>query len=79
MENTDDELKCLDRRDDNCTGTVQLRESLSGTGTRIPRCDGHWAKRLEKQEAHRKVYPDSPTPPDWFDPTVAGETWDEDY
>ena len=25
------------------------------------------------------AYPDSPIPPKWFDPTAAGERWDDDY
>jgi hypothetical protein len=56
-----------------------MRRSLSGTGTPIARCDSHWEKRLQKQEEHNKVYPDSPTAPGWFDPMAAGERWDDDY
>lgn len=77
MENTGDELACLDERDSQCIGTVHMRESLSGTGTPIPRCDGHWEKRLKWQEEHDRKYPDSDMPPAWFDPTYAGESWDD--
>jgi hypothetical protein len=32
-----------------------LRESLTGTGNAIARCDGHWEDRLQKQqEFHEK-------------------------
>lgn len=62
-----------------CSGTVEFRMSLSGTGTAIERCDGHWAKRLDLQERLRRDYPDSSTPPSWFDPSYAGEHWDSDY
>ena len=45
----------------------------------IPRCDHHWQVRLEKDEEDRRIYPDSPIPPAWFDPTAAGERWDDEY
>ena len=61
------------------SGKVEYRESLSGTGTPIPRCDGHWAKRLEKQRQLRRDYPDSDSPPAWFDEANAGERWNDDY
>lgn len=69
--------KCIDSTHDACSGPVEYRESLSGTGTPIPRCDRHWERRLDQDAQHRRTYPDSPTPPSWFDPTYAGESWDE--
>jgi hypothetical protein len=71
--------RCLDHDDPTnvCRGPVQLRESLTGTGTPIARCDKHWEQRLDLEQEIRRNYPDSPTPPDWFDPAAAGETWDE--
>ena len=69
---------CLDEHKGGCGGPVELRMSLTGTGTPIPRCDRHWQARLEFQEAHERVYPDSPIPPAWFDPEAAGERWDDD-
>lgn len=75
-----DELKCLDRHDDKCSGTVEMRYPLSGTGRSFPRCDGHWAKRLKRQEEINERYaPFSDVPPADFDPSIAGEHWDEDY
>lgn len=62
-----------------CSGGVQYRMPLSGTGRSFPRCDGHWNKRLEKEDQLRRDFPDSPVPPPWFDPMAAGETWDVDY
>lgn len=62
-----------------CAGSVYLRESLSGTGTPIPRCEGHWADRLDREEELRRDYPDSPIPPAWFDPSACGEVWDDEY
>jgi hypothetical protein len=70
--------ECLDFRKGGCLGAVLMRGSLTGTGTAIPRCDRHWVLRLEKEAEHREVYPDSPNPPSWFDPTYAGERWDDD-
>jgi hypothetical protein len=78
----EDELICLDEMVDGaaCGGPVELRMSLSGTGKSFPRCDRHWDERLEKQEEiNRKYAPDSDVPPEGFDPTYAGERWEEDY
>ncbi len=70
-------MECLDKCPEaQCTGKVELRESLSGTGAPIPRCDGHWAKRLELQRSIEKRYPVH-QPAD-FDESYAGERWDED-
>lgn len=71
-------LTCLDVRKGNCHGDVELRPSLTGTGTSIARCDRHWEERLAWQEEHNRAYPDSPVPPAWFDPEAAGERWEED-
>lgn len=77
----DEQLTCLDAHNDprGCAGQVQLRESMSGTGTLIPRCDAHQDAALDRHAAHLQIYPDSSTPPDWFDPSAAGEHWDSDY
>lgn len=71
-------LECLDEHKGGCEGQVELRPSLTGTGTRIARCDAHWQARLDWQEDHDRVYPDGPTPPAWFDPEAAGERWEDD-
>ena len=60
-----------------CKGGVEYRESLSGTGTPIPRCDSHWSKRLDLQHDLAVRYPREA--PSDFDPYYAGEHWDEDY
>lgn len=62
---------------DDCEGNTELRMSLSGTGTPIARCDGHWSKRLDLQADLNRRYPATP-PSDWS-PLDAGEHWDEDY
>jgi hypothetical protein len=74
---TDDDLECLD---DSalCSGPVEHRMALSGTGISYPRCDFHWDKRLAEQERINLRYPPHP-PADWS-PDDAGEAWyEEDY
>lgn len=79
MSTVNEVVECLDRHKGGCRGEVEYRPSLTGTGTPIPRCDAHWEQRLDFQQEHQRVYPDSPIPPAWFDPEAAGERWDEDY
>lgn len=76
-----EELKCLDVYQGGCTGDVEYRMPLSGTGKSFPRCDGHWAKRLEKQEDIVRRYDPfgNGAPPSDFDPADAGERWDDEY
>lgn len=71
------EADCLNKGPD-CRGKVEYRMALSGTGRSYPRCDKHWQERVDLEQTLREDYPDSPIPPAWFDPTVAGETWDEE-
>lgn len=70
-------LECLDRFTDTpCDGPVEYRYALSPTGTSYPRCDAHWAQRVQIQEGIDRRYPQQQ--PDDFDPTYAGESWDDD-
>lgn len=84
MRYDDGDIECIDRprspssEHEACRGEVLYRESLTGTGTAIPRCDFHWGVRLDFQEQINRDYPDSPVPPAWFDPTFAGERWNDD-
>lgn len=59
-----------------CQGPVAVREALSGTGRRFPRCEGHWQRRLARQQQIEDRYPRHP-PADWS-PLDAGEAWGED-
>lgn len=72
---------CQDRQDEQCSGTVDFRAPLSGTGAPTIRCVWHWDRRLELQARLRRDYPDSSTPPAWWTalggPAYAGESWDE--
>lgn len=71
--------ECIERHKGDCNGDVEPRESLSGTGTPITRCDKHWEDRLSRQQNINEAYPDSSSPPSWFDASYAGEHWDYDY
>lgn len=71
-------IECLDGHKGSCSGKVEYRMPLSSSGTSFPRCDHHWARRLMEQERIDRLYPDTPLPPTDFDPTYAGERWDED-
>lgn len=70
---------CLEYGNGPCEGAVEYRTSLTGTGMAIERCDRHWELRLAREEELRRDYPDSPFAPDWFDPSYAGERWDDEY
>ena len=72
-------LECLDENPllGACKGPIEYRESLSGTGISYPRCDFHWDMRLDRQDQINGRYPYH-QPAD-FDPTYAGERWDDDY
>lgn len=70
-------LECLDH-DGGCEGPVEFRHPLSATGRSFARCDKHWEKRLAEQERITATYPDSSSPPSWFDPAYAGESWDDE-
>jgi hypothetical protein len=69
--------ECLDSYAGDCAGPIEFRYALSGTGISYPRCDKHWEERLKVQDGINRRYP-SMQPSD-FDPTYAGETWNEDY
>lgn len=72
----DDTPVCMNGPGEDCKGAVEYRMSLSGTGVSLPRCDAHWAARLDVQEGINRRYPVHA--PSDFDPTYAGESWDED-
>lgn len=61
---------------DGCRGAVEYRMPLSGTGVPFPRCETHWAQRLDRQRDADERYP-AIAPAD-FDAAYAGERWDED-
>ena len=69
--------ECLDDHLGSCTGRIEYRYPLSPSGHSRPRCDHHWDMRLEAQAKIDRRYP--PHPPADFDPSYAGENWDEEY
>lgn len=64
---------CLRRHDGNCEGEVSGRASITTT---IYECAHHMAESIARNQANHHRYPEHP--PADFDPTYAGETWDED-
>ena len=71
-----DDIRCLDANKGDCHGHVEYRMPLSSTGVSYPRCDHHWALRLDEQDRINRKYPT--LPPSDFDPGYAGERWDEE-
>lgn len=72
-----DTLRCLEAGGKTpCVGPVEYR-MLPDNPRSFPRCEAHFAKRLERSERNLELM--SPTPAPWFDESYAGERWDEDY
>lgn len=74
-----DPTECLEYGDDGaqCSGPVELW--WAGGERSWPRCTFHGERRLARYETGIERYADSDVEPDWFDPTIAGERWSEDY
>lgn len=72
--------QCLEFHKGDCSGDVEYRYPLSGTGKSFVRCDSHWSERLDVQAGinQRYGFADSAMAPSDFDPTYAGERWDYD-
>lgn len=72
----DEELECLDESKD-CRGDVTM---WTTDGLKYwPRCEFHGERRLASYENSIERYANSDVAPSWFDPTYAGERWDDDY
>lgn len=68
---------CLDGPE-GCRGKVEYR--MSGRSMQgWPRCEKHGIERLDREEEINERYPDSDSPPSWFDESFAGERWNDDY
>lgn len=68
---------CLDHGRGQCEGQVEYRLAPDRDDFKaFPRCERHWAKRLQLAERNLELLSD--VPPRWFDPSYAGEQWDED-
>jgi len=68
---------CFDH-DSTCEGEVNEWASRSGITTAV-RCDHHQMQKEAKLDEIAQRYPDSDVAPNWFDPTYAGERWNDDY
>jgi hypothetical protein len=81
----EEKLECLEDHTGECSGKIEYRPSLTGTGLNIPRCDFHWQKRLDlEDEINEKYAPNSDVPPSWFHDVGGGmneygERWDDEY
>jgi hypothetical protein len=68
-------MECLEESDE-CRGPVEYH--TVGRALRAwPRCAYHQERRMERFENSIERYADSDMPPAWFDPSVAGEVWDD--
>ena len=73
-----DASECLNFGPD-CSGEVEYRMPMSGSGRSFPRCDAHFSERLDTQMRLRRDYGvDSDVAPVGFDPYYAGERWNDD-
>lgn len=72
---TTEPARCIAHCED-CAGPIEYRTPLSDTGRAFARCDAHWQERLDLEESVRRRYP-AHAPAD-FDPSYAGEQWDDD-
>jgi len=69
-------LECLDGPE-GCDGPVEYRTTPDRTDFRhFPRCEAHFQRRLDQAEETMRKYPT--LQPTDFDPSYAGERWEED-
>lgn len=69
---------CLRAPHDQEHCTRELVQRFTDLDTEIWECTYHSEQSLQRNRELNERYPDSPNPPSWFDPTIAGESWDED-
>ena len=73
-------VKCLDRHKGACEGEVEYHHNPYSSSLKAwPRCDKHYTAYVEYMAGVSQRYPDTPNPPPGFDPSYAGETWNDDY
>jgi hypothetical protein len=72
-----EDLRCLEAGRGDCFGPVELRTTPDRSdGKHFPRCEAHFDARLASSARTLELL--SPSPAPWFDPSYAGERWDED-
>jgi hypothetical protein len=74
----EEELECMNGPE-GCRGPVEWHSIDPGRQKAFPRCEAHWDRRLRSRENSMELYADSDVAPSWFDPSIAGERWDDDY
>lgn len=78
-----DRTECLDHdpTHDTCSGPVEFHPTPPRGTTAWPRCQKHNIERWDRYERSDSIerYAESDVTPDWFDPSIAGERWDDDY
>ncbi len=68
---------CLGSGKSTCQGEVEFRTTPDRPdGKAFPRCALHFDERLASSTRNLELT--SPTPARWFDPSYAGESWEED-
>jgi len=76
MNDVSEVVRCLQEGPD-CKGAVEFHLNPDRDDFKsFPRCEFHQAKRLESAQKTMELLSD--VPPSWFDPTYAGERWNED-
>lgn len=74
---TNELLECLNAHDGKCNGPVEWR-STGDAYKAWPRCTFHGEKREEQYWNSMERYANSDVAPSWFDPTYAGEVWNDE-
>lgn len=74
----DEPLECLESGP-HCSGPVEYWHSGGSYGRSWPRCTFHGERRLDRYENSMERYAHSDVVPDWFDPSIVGERWGDDY
>jgi hypothetical protein len=70
------DLRCIDGPE-GCSGPVEMHTTPDRRdGKSFARCEAHFERRMASVERNLELTSD--TPPAWFDPSYAGEQWDED-
>lgn len=70
-------MECMDSGKGNCVGPVEMRLRPSDF-KEFPRCNHHAGEWYLEQERIQRTY-GGVSAPSGFDPSYAGERWDEDY
>jgi len=74
------EAECKKAHQGGCEGDVEWRMNPRTWGPWGAMCEKHYMERLDfEDDTNRKYGTYSSVPPEGFDPTAAGENWDEDY